>query len=396
MDGVKTIAAGVLLAWATLVAAPTAADEYPVYGDPFSGRELLSEKLCTQCHSVWGHGGQIGPDITTAVEQKSWLELVGNFWNHTPRMIDAVRRQGHAWPTVTRDEMADLLSFLYYLRLFDDPGDPGRGQLAYARLQCEVCHSLGGRGGSGGGGPLDDLSAFRSTVPLAQAMWNAGPAMQRVQLARGTIPLFSGAEMADIQAFIRSRGLRDDRRVHLLPLPDPSTGAEVFEAKRCGACHRSDGGGEGPDLDAASLHLTVAEIAGVLWNHSYAMHDRMRARGIPFPQFDGTQMADLMAYLHFLGFFRDQGNSATGQALFRDRGCVTCHSGRDSAAPDLSSVESAVDPVAMAAAMWNHAPQMHELMADRSVAWPTFDPGEMEHLVAFLRELARTGEGKGQ
>lgn len=356
-------------------------------GDPFRGRELLSEKLCVQCHSVWGQGGAVGPDLSTAVTDKKWLDVVGDFWNHTPRMIDAMGRRGYSWPRLDRTEMADLLTYLYYLRLFDEPGNATRGSTIYAQLGCASCHSLGSDRVARGL-PLDAFSAYPSPVMLAQAMWNAGPAMQRDQLARGGgIPEFSGGEMADLQAHIRAQGLRTDRRVDLLPLPDPDRGSRVFVAKRCLDCHRGRVG-EGPNLDAASLHLTAAQISGILWNHSYAMHDRMRARGIPFPTFSGTEMADLIAYLHFLGFFAEAGDAARGEAVFAERGCSSCHGGAGQTAPDLAGNKVALDPVALSAAMWNHSPEMHRLMSEQSVAWPKFDAGDMEHLATYLRKLA--------
>jgi mono/diheme cytochrome c family protein len=371
-----------------------ATDRTELRGDPFRGRELLSEKQCTQCHSVWGHGGLLGPDISTAVAGKSWFDLVGDFWNHTPRMIDAMTERGRPWPTLDRGEMADLLSYLYYLRLFDEPGDPARGSIVYTQLQCANCHALGGRGGKSGG-PLDRFSAYPSPVVLAQAMWNSGPAMQQEQLSRGAaIPNFAGMEMADLQAYIRAQGLRADRRVELLPLPDPSRGAEVFDAKRCDACHRSGDRGEGPDLASSSLHLTVSEISGILWNHSYAMNDVMQARGIAFPRFEDNELADLLSYLHFLGFMGERGRPAAGESIFQERGCAQCHAGPDAMAVDLSTSPAATDPIRLSTAMWNHAPEMHGLMAEQAVAWPTFDPGDMEHLVAYLRELAQEGKDK--
>ncbi len=386
-------------AWVALSAFLTAlsvaaADKEALQGNPFRGRELLSEKLCTQCHSVWGHGGVLGPDISTAVAGTSWFELVGDFWNHTPRMIDAMTQRGHSWPTLDRTEMADLLSYLYYLRLFDEPGDPARGSVAFTQLHCAACHTLGGVGGSVGG-PLDRFSAYPSPVLLAEAMWNAGPVMQRAQLALGNaIPTFAGKEMADIQAYIRSRGLRPDRGVELLPLPDPSRGEALFRAKRCVACHGPAAGTEGPSLTTAALQLTVSEISGILWNHSYAMGDRMRARGIAFPVFAGGELADLISYLRFLGFFAEGGDAAAGEYLFRQRGCSQCHTGSDARAADLASSAAATDPIGLAAAMWNHAPEMHGLLAEKAIAWPTFDPGDMEHLTAYLRKLAsRKGDG---
>ena len=57
--------------------------------------------------------------------------------------------------------------------------------------------------------------------------------MQRDQIGRGTeIPTFLAGDMADLQAYIRARGLRSDTRVELLPLPDPARGAQVFRASR--------------------------------------------------------------------------------------------------------------------------------------------------------------------
>ena len=183
----------VILLSLLLATSVAVADEDALRGNPFRGRELLSEKLCTQCHSVWGHGGLLAPDISTAVGSKSLLDLVGDFWNHTPRMIDAMAQKGYAWPTLSPVEMADLLSYLYYLRLFDQPGDPRRGLIGFYELRCSTCHSLAERGGSAGG-PLDRFSTYPSPMKLAQAMWNAGPAMQSEQLGRGTAILTAGCE----------------------------------------------------------------------------------------------------------------------------------------------------------------------------------------------------------
>ncbi len=47
------------------------------------------------------------------------------------------------------------------------------------------------------------------------------------------------------------------------------------------------------------------------------------------------------------------------------------------------------DAIGLSAAMWNHAPEMHELMAEHGVPWPKFEEGEMEDLVAFLKDSAQ-------
>jgi cytochrome c551/c552 len=361
-------------------------EEMSLEGDPFRGRKLLSEKLCTQCHSVWGHGGVLAPEMSTAVAGKSWPDLVGDFWNHTPRMIDAMADQGYPWPSLDQQEMADLISYLYYLKLFDQPGDPERGAIMFSQLRCSSCHTLRGKGGTIGG-PLDSFSVYPSAVLLAQAMWNAGPQMQPAQVERwASISIFSRNEMADIQAYIRSQGQRNDRQVKLLPLPDPSKGEAVFREKRCAECHRP-GGGDGPDLGPSALDMTVSEIGGMLWNHSYAMYEWMEARNIPFPHFNGSEMADLIAYLYFLGFVGEPGDATRGEGIFSDKGCARCHAGPDPVAMGLSESTVTKDPIALSAAMWNHAPEMHRFMAEKAMSWPKFDSGEMGDLAAYLRKV---------
>lgn len=363
-------------------------------GNPFRGREIFVDKGCSRCHSVWGHGGSLGPDMVVAVAGKTWYELVGDFWNHTPRMIEEVSEAGHAWPTLEPQEMADTLSYLYYLRLFDAPGDPLRGSETYARLQCDNCHTLGNRGGEGGG-PLDSFGTYPSPAPLAQAMWNAGPSMQREQMRRGNpIPQFMGDEMADLQAYIRAQGLRQGREIILQPLPDPARGAEVYRKKQCSVCHESAAEGA-PDVRSAALSKTASEISGLLWNHSYAMSSLMSDRGIPFPRFREAELSDLIAHLYFLGYAGKEGDPKAGSRVFTSKGCGECHLGNVEGVPDLTTEMERTDNVALAAAMWNHAPEMHRLMASAFPFWPKFEPGEMRDLVAYLRSRAvSANEGK--
>jgi len=381
--GAVAAAVMVLVAGGAWAAEPTEAE-----GNPFRGRQIFQDKGCSRCHSVWGHGGTLGPEITVAVAGKTWDELVGDFWNHTPRMIGEGNERGYAWPTLDRQEMADLLGYLYYLRLFDEPGDPVRGSDAYARLQCASCHTLGGRGGRLGRA-LDRFGVYPSPLPLAQAMWNAGPRMQPEQLrAGGPIPQFTGDEMANLQAYIRAEGRRRGREVDLQPLPSPFRGAGVYRDKRCDRCHGRSVG-RAPDITRSALSKTASEIAGLLWNHSYAMGAEMAARGVPFPRFEGTELSDLIAHLYFRGYLGTAGDAGRGRTVFTAKGCAGCHAGDAKAGPDLATVLETTDRAGLASAMWNHAPQMHHLMAERAPFWPKFEPGEMRDLVAYLRSLSR-------
>lgn len=44
------------------------------------------------------------------------------------------------------------------------------------------------------------------------------------------------------------------------------------------------------------------------------------------------------------------------------------------------------DPIAIIAAMWNHAPRMEEESRKLGLLWPRFRPGDTADLAAFLIE----------
>ena len=155
-----------------------------------------------------------------------------------------------------------------------------------------------------------------------------------------------------------------------------------------GACHDSSRDGV-PDITRSALSKTVSEITGLLWNHSYAMHTEMTSQGIPFPHFENTELTDLIAHLYFLGYIGADGDPETGATVFAAKGCADCHQGGVEGVPDLGAASYRSDRAALAAAMWNHAPQMHNLMAEKAPFWPKFEQDEMRHLAAYLRDIAR-------
>jgi cytochrome c2 len=143
-----------------------------------------------------------------------------------------------------------------------------------------------------------------------------------------------------------------------------------------------------PDITRSALSKSASEIAGLLWNHSYAMGTEMAARGVPFPRFEDNELSDLIAYLYFRGYLGEDGDPKRGLAVFNAKGCAGCHAGGVEGAPDLAKVLEQTDRAGLASAMWNHAPQMHRLMAEKAPFWPKFEPGEMRNLVAYLRSLS--------
>lgn len=372
----------------------------PVTGDPGAGRRLFEERGCLRCHSIWGNGGTLGPDFAIVGAGRSMQQLAGMFWNHTPRMIETVRSRGFAWPTFSETELANLISYVYYVKLFDEPGDPDLGERWFTDKRCVQCHSVGGNGGRVGPA-LDGYARYIAPLMLAEGMWNHGPAMQARQTAGGVpIPTFAGREMADIQAYIRRVSTRRNRDVLLFQAPTVTNGALLFTAKGCVRCHGPGGKGTdvAPDLRMATSRLRVSEIAGVLWNHSFQMSEAMRERGFAFPRFRGTEMADVIAFLYYLRFYEANGDPGAGRQVFETKGCVTCHAPRSgpTIGPNLAKSQVTRTPLGLATAMWNHAPEMFDVTQSRQVEWPRFEGDEMRDLAAYLAALARRAPGDGR
>ena len=360
-------------------------------GNPAAGAHIFVDRGCVHCHSIWRNGGTLGPDFAVAGAGRSMQQLAGEFWNHTPRMIETLRHMGVHWPTFTEAELADVISYIYYVKLFDPPGDPERGAQWFREKRCVECHAVGGTGGHVGPA-LDQYARYIAPIMLAQGMWNHGPAMQGRQTARGIpIPIFAGREMADIQAYIRSASSLRDRHVVLLQPPNPANGEGLFSSKGCVRCHGAGGRGTGyaPDLRTATLRLSVSEIAGVLWNHSFRMSAAMEARGFAFPRFKGTEMADVIAFLYYLRFNETGGDAKAGAGVFEHKGCTKCHAldGRPATGPDLTRAAAVRTPLGLATAMWNHAPAMFDVAQSRHVEWPGFADDEMRDLSTYLRTL---------
>jgi cytochrome c2 len=177
------------------------------------------------------------------------------------------------------------------------------------------------------------------------------------------------------------------------PTQDPLAGERVFNAKGCVKCHAVNGAGGkvGPDLGRALRPRTFYDLAAALWNHAPRMADRMRQLGIARPQLDARASADLAAYLFTFGYFDRPGNARAGRQLFTAKRCVVCHKvGTTGGAigPALDGLKPLASPIYLAAAMWNHGPQMAELMEREKITRPTFMGSELVDLIAYINSAS--------
>src|SRR5262249_3869201 len=161
----------------------------------------------------------------------------------------------------------------------------------------------------------------------------------------------------------------------------------------CVECHSVNGRGSriAPDLGRlVDRSFTPAALASTMWNHAPTMWGSMRVREIRAGELNEQAAADLFAYFYSARFFERPGDGGRGKRLFADRGCTECHGLTEmngSGAPPVSLWQTLTDPIALAAAMWNHAPRMLAETKEKHVKWPQLAGQDLADLLVYLRNL---------
>lgn len=360
--------------------------------NPTTGARLFVDKGCVRCHALTGDASRAGPDLGRLHFRGTVMDLAGSFWNHAPMMREKMLDMKIQPPTLTSHEMANLVAFLtayrYYLTEVGQAANPAAGKAVFAEKGCARCHGAGAWDKPG-----PDLSRYRgrfSAIFLAQTMWNHGGEMASVMQRQGVPwPKFQGREMGDLLAFLQTGASGStDERAYFEP-GSPRRGRELFSSKRCNECHAvaGVGGHGGPDLGRGGREFvgSISSLAGLMWNHSHGMTVKFARRNLPRVMFSGQEMADILAYLYFVNYANVMGNPDRGGDLFVKK-CSPCHSmgGGPRVGPDLSTVADLDEPIAVIAAMWDHAPKMDRELRARNLPWPRFELGEAADLTAFV------------
>ena len=391
------LAFGIALAWPH--GAPLGQEEeHPFLPEnPLEGRALFTSKRCILCHSIQGIGGRIGPDLGDIRQNNSFADIASSIWNHMPRMKEAFERERLARPRFSPEEMQQLIAFLYFLNYFDRSADAEMGERIFHEKNCIRCHSVGGKGGDIG--PELDSFQTRSSLPvITSELWNKGPEMAKEMRKRKIPrPQFRERDVIDILAFIRVKGLSQEKKRAYVSVGNPLNGRGVFEEKNCTRCHavRGEGGEVGPDLARQNLKGSLSFIVSNMWNHGSNMWDKMKRKGIAFPTFEPEEMSDLISYLYFIQYEETPGSAEAGERVFRGKKCAECHfpqsPGEKRIGPDLAEMELD-SPFKVIAEMWNHAPAIENKMKERKIRWPNLERGEMRHLIAYLQSLGEKEE----
>jgi mono/diheme cytochrome c family protein len=352
--------------------------EYLVPGDVKEGWNVFALKKCSVCHSIWGEGGKEGPDLGTLPESYvSQSQLAALMWNHWPGMWGKMEAKKISHHKMTKKEMADLFAFLYFLRYMDEPGNPRNGKTLMESKHCSKCHPVVKEGAKG---DLSVWGMYINPILWAQMMWNHAPQMEREMKKRGLAwTEFKGNEMVDLIAYIRSLNTKAEK-IYLSP-GNLQNGKKLFDQKGCVQCHSPRG-----ELDLSKkkdFPRTLAQLAGMMWNHSPRMWKGMVEKGMERPTLSSQEMADLVAYLFSTQYFDEPGDPEKGKHVFVKKQCNLCHA-KSTKMQSLSGLKGQISPIFMAQTMWNHGPEMLEKMRKAKVSWGKINGMEMADLMEFL------------
>ena len=255
-------------------------------GDAARGKRAFESRGCQSCHGLASAANPNAKPVSKWDSLSDPIALLEAMWNHRAAMQAEATAKGATLPQITAQELTDMLVYLRNL-----PGaraektgsfsiEPAAsGDTVFQSAGCEKCHkSVAALAVSVQGQTLTEIAA---------EMWNHAPRMA----AAGAPPVkLAPGQMRDlVSAFWATKFFTDSGH--------PESGSRVFAGKNCTVCH-NDASSGAPRLPASGRQFSGAAMISVLWRHGPRMLDLMKSKGLEWPRFDGSQMADLIAYLN--------------------------------------------------------------------------------------------------
>jgi cytochrome c2 len=254
-------------------------------GDAGRGKRAFELRGCAGCHGLMAAVNPKASPVSQWQALSNPLALLEAMWNHRADMQAEAQARGTVLPQLSAQDLTDMLVYLRNL-----PGSRSKtgvfrlevastDQPVFQSAGCAGCHET-----------VEALSARvqgKTLTEIAADMWNHAPRM--IAAGASSAPLAPGQMQSLVSSFWADKFFEDAGR--------PGPGAKVFAAKNCQACHKDASSGA-PQLPVAGRAFGGAAMVSVLWRHGPDMLDRMKAKGLAWPRFEGTQMADLIAYLN--------------------------------------------------------------------------------------------------
>ncbi|HEV8042863.1 MAG TPA: c-type cytochrome [Bryobacteraceae bacterium] len=236
--------------------------------------------------------------------------------------------------------------------------DARRGAEFFRTQLCVNCHAVDGHGGDQAPDLAQRLDRNYTPAGIASRMWDHAPVMwQAITQQKLPLPSINAGQAADLFAFFYS--------VRYFEKPgEAERGRRIFQSKHCSDCHSLTSGSSAPGTPVERWESLADPTVLVerMWNHSDLMKGELANRRIQWPQLTARDLQDLLVYLQNLPQTRGAKlafmlpSPEGGEALFKEKGCANCHKG--ALALEYRLGDSTLTGVA--AAMWNHNPQMQK------------------------------------
>ncbi|HEY2018183.1 MAG TPA: c-type cytochrome [Bryobacteraceae bacterium] len=152
------------------------------------GDRIFQAKGCANCH--------VGPlALDNRLHNMTLTEIAVDMWNHAPRMMQPP-------PTLSQEEMRQLLSYLWMRQFVYPGGNIAAGKQVFQQRHCADCHVSGKHGAP----QLPGQARKFSEVAIIGALWHHGPQMLRRMKEAGIAwPRFANAqEVGDLIAYLNS------------------------------------------------------------------------------------------------------------------------------------------------------------------------------------------------
>ena len=178
-------------------------------GNPKKGKDLFSQKGCVLCHTAGKRSKGNGQGVEGMDLKRNVTEIASLMWMyHTSGMMVVA---GQKWPELLGQEMADLISYIYFVRFQDPPGNPVIGRRIFEDKKCVTCHSIYGKGGTVG--PDLSKAKYSNESTMVAALLSHAPVMKDAILKEGIDwPYFSSKELGHLFAYLKSVQSRNNKK----------------------------------------------------------------------------------------------------------------------------------------------------------------------------------------
>ncbi len=178
---------------------------YITPGNPKQGKQVFAAKGCNKCHAIRGEGGTGGEDLGKRAKTfyRSLTQIASSMWNKGPTVLAKMAQTQSGIPKFTPKEMADLITYLYFLHFIDEPGNPANGKKIFTELGCSKCHGLDGKQGEWMNVSLSKYQKVANPMDIVAGLWNHSSEIEKAMKEKDMPwPRFKKGEMADLLEFI--------------------------------------------------------------------------------------------------------------------------------------------------------------------------------------------------